>query len=1102
MTSIIDQRYMLMDKLGEGGMGVVYRALDRLTGQSIALKSVKTSAEDLMFNSKTDDSISLRLSLAREFQTLASLRHPNIISVLDYGFDEQRQPYFTMELVEDAQTIVEAGLNQPLEERLRLVEQLTQALLYLHRRGILHRDLKPANVVVVQGQVKVLDFGLAVIPRSENLTEETDGAVGTLPYMAPELFLGEAASEAADFYAVGVMLYELLAGRHPFNVADLAMLLSETLHKEADVDALDLDSTLSYTLERLLSKTADDRYKDAADLLLDLHDSMGIKSIENAAIRESFLQAAKFVGREAELFTLVTALHKALDGQGNALVVGGESGVGKSRLIDEVRTRAMVDGARVLRGQAVREKIGSYHIWKDVLRQLCLISELKDEEAALLYPLVPELSSFLDRPIPPPPPFDPPARQRALSALIVDLFRRQTQAMVVILEDVQWAGSDSLALIRHLTDSLGDLRVFLIGTYRSDELAELPTLLPASSVIKLSRFSEANILELSSAILGEAGRQAHLIERLQRETEGNAFFLVEVVRALAESAGKLSSVGQTALPEHILTGGIQAILETRLARLPEASRPLLQMAAVLGRELDLSILKVVDSTINMDEFLTGCAAVSVIEVQDNRWRFAHDKLREQLLQNLPAAERPHYHQRAAVAIERAKPDRLEAATLAYHWGMAGDSAKELHYSAIAGRQAIKDGAYTDSIGFLSRALELLVLIPDSPERNRQELELQIDLGIAWVVTTGSGGPNVHKSYARARELAEELGDTDNLFTSQWGLWYYYTLRAEHSTARNIGEDLLDLAKNAQNREYLLQSHHCLWATKFWIGEISQVAEHTREGIALYEVEDHHSHVLLYGAHDPCVCGYVFSSTALWLLGQPDQARQQCLEGFNLAEKVNHPFSTALGFALSAITYQFLQDGQGLMELSERGIELSSKHGFVQWHAFSEIQQGWAKVALGQAGGIQQIRKGLESSDNALAKWGRSYYLSILADAFAKLGQNAEALEILDDVQAIITKSGEYLWQPEVYRLRAELMLAEGGNTKTAESLFQEALALSRQRQAKSLELRAAMGLARLWQKETKVEEAHALLEPIYKSFTEGFATADLLEAKTLLGRLS
>ncbi|MCA9999124.1 MAG: serine/threonine protein kinase, partial [Anaerolineales bacterium] len=214
MTATINGRYHLQEKLGQGGMGIVHRATDRLTGEIVALKQVFLPVEQIMFASRpiAQTNHELRLALAHEFQTLAGLRHPNIISVLDYGFDENKQPFFTMTYLENAQTILAAANGRSVSQKADLLIQILQALAYLHRRGILHRDLKPDNVLVVGNTVRVLDFGLAVT--KEQATE----SVGSWLYMAPEVLLGQPASEASDLYAAGVLAYRLFANDHPFNI--------------------------------------------------------------------------------------------------------------------------------------------------------------------------------------------------------------------------------------------------------------------------------------------------------------------------------------------------------------------------------------------------------------------------------------------------------------------------------------------------------------------------------------------------------------------------------------------------------------------------------------------------------------------------------------------------------------------------------------------------------------------------------------------------------------------------------------------------------------------------------------------------------------------
>jgi serine/threonine protein kinase len=219
-TQTIGRRYVLNDHVGTGGMGAVYRATDRLTGQTVALKQVIASPQDLTFASKAARGSNL-LALATEFRTLSSLRHPNIISVLDYGFDEAHRPYFTMEYLPDAKTIIQAGKDRTQQEQIDLILKMLQALVYLHRHGILHRDLKPGNVLVAQGQVKVVDFGLSIETRTRSTMDATQTTAGTLPYMAPELFHGIPVSRASDLYAVGVIAYELFTGHHPLVVVKL-----------------------------------------------------------------------------------------------------------------------------------------------------------------------------------------------------------------------------------------------------------------------------------------------------------------------------------------------------------------------------------------------------------------------------------------------------------------------------------------------------------------------------------------------------------------------------------------------------------------------------------------------------------------------------------------------------------------------------------------------------------------------------------------------------------------------------------------------------------------------------------------------------------------
>ncbi len=768
LPEVIGRRYALQELIGVGGMGAVYRAADRFTDHPVALKRVVTDREQLNLTESIDLE-DFRLALAREFKLLASLRHPNVINVLDYGFDTSQQPYFTMELLENPATIIEAGRARSPENQVELLVQMLQALVYLHRRGILHRDLKPANVLVTDGVVKVLDFGLATM--RGRVSDSEQFTAGTLAYMAPEVLMGHPASEASDLYAVGIIAFELFAGQLPFaETQDVSQLINSTLYGIPDTDSLDIHVELKLVIDRLLLKDPFARYATASEVLSALNAAANRPLLaETEATRESFLQAARLVGRSAELKQLSAALDQAVQGSGSVWLIAGESGVGKSRLVEELRTLALVEGALVMRGQAVNEGGSPYELWRLPMRWLVLIAETENIDASVVSALLPDLKVAS-------PAAQPRSKsgdaQEKLVQLIETVLSQQSQPAVFLLEDLHWARSESLMILARLAERAQKLPLLIVASFRDDETPNLPETLPPLPLMKLNRLNDAEIAELSEAMLGEAGKQPHVLGLLQRETEGNVFFLIEVVRTLAEEAGQLDEIGRMTLPQHVFAGGVKRIVERRLTKIPAAGRNLLQVAAAIGRILDLPLLRTLEPALDLDRWLTDCADASVLEIFDEEWRFVHDKLRDGLLTHLSDSERRALHARVASAMERFFTGAAEQpATLAYHWGLAGDTAKELYYTERGAKHALVSGAYHEAIKLLRRGGELLKTReyvartnPDEAQRHEARLrdllaEAQSGLG------NYDGAERLYRESLRAYEALGDRASTAHALTS-------------------------------------------------------------------------------------------------------------------------------------------------------------------------------------------------------------------------------------------------------------------------------------------------------------------------------------------------
>jgi predicted ATPase len=1109
VPSTIGKRYVLHERLGAGGMGVVYRATDRLTGSIVALKRVTTPAEQLTFASHSGDG-DLSLALAQEFRTLASLRHPHIIRVLDYGFDQQRCPFFTMDLLKGAQTLVEAGQGQDRARQVDLLVQALQALIYLHRRNVLHRDLKPANVLVVDGRVKVLDFGVSVVTSAtmEYLSRTT---VGTFGYIAPELFAGEPFSRSSDLYALGVMAYEVFAGHHPYDTRNVAVLLHDLLSRPADLASIGVGDDLGALLERLLAKSREERPDDANQVVRELCAATGRPlPSETVEVRESYLQAARFVGRERELDHLSRVLGDAFAGQGSAWLVGGESGVGKSRLADELRTLALVRGVTVLSGQAVREGRSPYHLWRDVLRRLALAVDLAPEPASALVPLVPDIGDLLGRDVPDAPPRDPQGTQVRLLRAVSEAFRRLEGPALVLLEDLQWIGSDSLALLDHLAEGVAHLPLLVVGNYRDDERPHLPDEVPGMQVLKLGRLGAAGVAELSASMVGDAGRRPQVVDLLRRETEGNPFFLVEVVRVLAERAGSLEAIGRTALPERVFAGGVQEVVRSRLSRVPPGAQPLLQLAAIGGRELDQGVLRALAESADrlapeadLDAWLHACADVAVLEAQGARWRFAHDRLREGVLDALAEGERPALYQRVAEAIEGVYPDAPEqVATLAHLWGVAGDVHKERHYCKLAGEQSVRNSANVEAIRFLNRALELLAAVPDTPERAQEELAMQLALMTPIIATQSWGAPEAGRAAARARELCQQVGDTAQVFSAMYFLQAFYESREGHRVGHELGEHIFELAERTQDPQLTILGHMAVVYPLLFLGELVSARAHAEQVLALYDPRQHCYQAFVYG-QDTRVTGLSFAIYALWLLGYPDQALQRSQEMLAWACELDHPFSENWALTFAARLHRWRYEVQAVQELAQAMDQLWVEEGFPLAQTSAEMDKAWARS---QQKGIDEeaitaYRQALAACRAVGFELHRPEFLSVLAEMYATIGQTEKGLAALAEALAWVKKTDERYWEAELHRLKGELLLMRDA-TAEAEASFHQAIEVARGQGARSLELRAATSLSRLWQQQDKREEARQMLAEIYGWFTEGFETRDLQEARALLDRLA
>ena len=418
------------------------------------------------------------------------------------------------------------------------------------------------------------------------------------------------------------------------------------------------------------------------------------------------------------------------------------------------------------------------------------------------------------------------------------------------------------------------------------------------------------------------------------------------------------------------------------------------------------------------------------------------------------------------------------------------------YWQRAGQRAIERSANGEAVANLTKGLELLKDLPETPDRARQELAIQLGLGVGFQSLEGAGSPYVARAYARANELCRDAGDAEDQFAALWGLWRHKRTVIEFQTARELADQLSGLAQRQSDPALILQAHHAQWTTRFYFGEFAECREHADQGIAVYDARKHHTQTFRFGGHDPCVCGQSVAAVSLCILGYPDQGIALFEDGLSLAHELHHPQTLAATLEQGVNVHQLRREGRLARELGEASVEIAGEHGLAQQFATSEFIDGWATVEAGDPeAGIATVRRGLASRVASGRDHEEPQVLAYLVEMLVEAARPEEGMTVLAEAFAGSSDKGMIYWDAELHRLRGALLLLSNGNEPEAEVCFKQAIEIALGQSAKLFELRAATSLARLWQGEGKRSEARDLLAPVYDWFTEGFDTADLKEQR-------
>jgi class 3 adenylate cyclase/predicted ATPase len=839
------------------------------------------------------------------------------------------------------------------------------------------------------------------------------------------------------------------------------------------------------------------------------------------------------IGRESEVTLLLERWEQTKDGQGQIILLSGEAGIGKSRLVQVLKDHVASEPHTrwECRSSPYHQNTALYPLIDLLQRALQwhqddspeqrleklehLLSQYRlplEETVPLFAPLL-SLSVSEDR-------YSPlnlsPQRQRqktleSIVAMLLEL--AEQQPVLFILEDLHWTDPTTLEFLSLLVEQVPAAALYTLLTCR-------PHFQPSwthrsyLTEITVNRLSRGQIERMAERVAGGKKLPEQVLQQIVEKTDGVPLFVEEMTKTVLES-GVLKETNEHyelagSFTTLVIPSTLQDSLMARLDRLATA-KGIAQISATIGRQFSYSLLQALVH-INEQRLQRELGRLVEAELLYQRglppqatYTFKHALIQNAAYESLLRSTRQGYHQRIAEVLEELFPDTAnhQPELLGYHYTEAGLHEQAVNYWYQAGQNAMQRSANVEAIDHLKKGLAGLKRLPETPERRQQALTLHIPLGVALTATRGMADAEVEHVFSQARDLCQQVGETPQLAPTLFGLRAFYIMRGDLQTSRDLDEQLLRLAQQMQDTPLLIEAHWALGTTLCFLGEIVPARAHLEQSITLYDAQPPRAQPLLDVVRDPGVAARSWISWLLWVHGYPDQARTRSQQAFTLAQALAHPYSQAIALASAAVCSLLCREHWSAQERAEAAVAITQEWGFPMWLAASTVCRGWAQAVQGEgAAGIAQMRQGLVNWQTLGVALLEPYWLTLLAAAYGQVGQPEEGLCVLSEALSILNSNGEHFWEAELHRLKGTLLLAQSSDNHTeAESCFHQAMTIAQNHSAKSWELRAATSLAKLWQRQGKRQEAYDLLAPVYGWFTEGFDTVDLQDAKALLSEL-